>query len=217
MPSGKGFETSARSFERLHEWSDWSGRHFRRGDWDVCTPETVKEFSAIGYVFGRRVFMASQVPVGLIDASIGGTTVETWTPAEVIRKIDGQETRDMLKDWNDKIAAYDPKADLAKRLENYNKNIEKMKARGEAPPTDLKPGPAADRNRPGQLLCRHHQSPRRAGRQGGGLPPGFQQLFQRFRRSADVLSGVRQNDHRMARELRRSATAVLHHLALHRR
>jgi sialate O-acetylesterase len=153
MPNGKGF-ASVRSFERLHEWSDWSGRHFRKGDWDVCTPETVKEFSAIGYVFGRRVFMATGVPIGLIDASIGGTTVEAWTPEDVLRKIDGKETRDMLKEWDDKIAAHDPQADLKKRIDSYNAAKEKGKEKGknQPAPTDLRPGPAGDKNRPG---CRH--------------------------------------------------------------
>jgi len=153
MPNGKGF-ASVRSFDRLYEWSDWSGRHFRKGDWDVCSPETVKEFSAIGYVFGRRLFMASQVPIGLIDASIGGTTVEAWTPEDVLRKIDGKETREMLKEWDDKIAAYDPQADLKKRTDSYNANKEKMKEKGKTQPapTDLRPGPVADKNRPG---CRY--------------------------------------------------------------
>jgi sialate O-acetylesterase len=150
IPQGKGFG-SVHSFERLYEWSDWSKRHFRKGDWDVCSPETVKEFSAIGYVFGRRLFMAGRVPIGLIDASIGGTTVETWTPEDVLRKIDGKETRDMLKEWDDKIAAYDPQADLKKRIESYNANKEKMKEKGKTQPApaDLRPGPVADRNRPG--------------------------------------------------------------------
>jgi sialate O-acetylesterase len=102
-------------------------------------------------VFGRRLFMASRVPIGLIDASIGGTTVETWTPEDVLRKIDGKETRDMLKEWDDKIAAYDPQADLKKRIESYNANKEKMKEKGKTQPApaDLRPGPVADRNRPG--------------------------------------------------------------------
>ena len=46
----------------------------------MCTPDIVRELSAIGYVFARRVHMASNVPIGVIDASRGGTTVETWTP-----------------------------------------------------------------------------------------------------------------------------------------
>ena len=153
-PRGKGFD-SVRSFERLHEWSSWSSRHFRKGDWEVCSPETVKEFSAIGYVFGRRLHMATQVPIGLIDASIGGTTVETWTPQGVISKIDGKETRDMLKDWADRIAAFDPQADLEARIAGYENRIKNLKAKGQPvpadskPPSDLRPGPVADKNRPG--------------------------------------------------------------------
>lgn len=154
MPVGKGFD-SVKSFERLHEWSSWSGRHFRKGDWDVCTPETVREFSAIGYVFGRRLQMATQVPIGLIDASIGGTTVETWTPESVLNKIKGRETQEHLKVWKEKIASYDPQEDLKKQIENFNNWKKRMIAQGKTIPADRKvptavrPGPAADHNRPG--------------------------------------------------------------------
>ncbi len=147
MPQGKGFDSVA-SFERLHEWSDFFNTHFRKGDWEECSPKTVREFSAIGYVFGRRLHMATQVPIGLIDASIGGTTVETWTPEDVIRKVEGKETQDWLKEWANKIATYDAQADLKSRIERHNKNPKK-KASGEPPPSDLRPGPIADRNRPG--------------------------------------------------------------------
>ncbi len=153
-PKGQGFESVA-SFQRLQEWSSWSSRHFRKGYWDVCSPETVKEFSAIGYVFGRRIHMATQIPIGLIDVSIGGTTVETWTPRDVLGKIDGKETRDMLKDWADRINAFDPQADLQQRIANYERNKQRRAEQGNPlppdskPPNDLRPGPAADRNRPG--------------------------------------------------------------------
>ena len=158
MPVGKGFD-SVRSFERLYEWSDWSSRHFRKGDWDICSPQSVPEFSAIGYVFGRRVFMATGVPIGLIDASIGGTTVEAWTPQEVLSKIDGHETRDMLQDWADRIAAFDSQADLKARITAYENRMKDLKTRGQpipadsAPPSDLRPGPAADKNRPGRCYA----------------------------------------------------------------
>ena len=157
MPVGKGF-ASVHSFERLHEWSDWSKRHFRKGDWDICSPETVTEFSAIGYIFGRRVHMASGVPIGLIDASIGGTSVETWTPEDALRSVDGAETRDMLKKWDEKIAAFDPQADLKSQVAAYENRIKRLQAKGEAippdskPPSALRPGPVADSNRPG---CRY--------------------------------------------------------------
>ena len=154
MPRGKGFD-SVRSFERLYEWSSWFGRHFRKGDWDVCSPETVKEFTAIGYIFGRRVHMATRVPIGLIDTSIGGTTVETWTPEAVLRQIQGRETREKLQQWQDKIASYDAQADLQKRIADYERRKQRLAEQGNPlpadsqPPSDLRPGPAADRNRPG--------------------------------------------------------------------
>jgi sialate O-acetylesterase len=154
LPQGKGFE-SVQSFERLHEWSSWFSRHFRKGDWDVCSPETVREFSAIGYIFGRRLFMATQIPIGLIDASIGGTTVETWTPYEVLQKIEGRETKAKLKDWEDRIASYDAQADLRQRVENYERQKQRLAEEGRPlpadsqPPSDLRPGPVADQNRPG--------------------------------------------------------------------
>jgi sialate O-acetylesterase len=100
--------------------------------------------------------MASRVPIGLIDTSIGGTTVETWTPADVLRKIDGDETRKMLRGWDDKINAYDPQADLEERIKSVNANKNKPKSKGNKDnpvPNDLKPGPAADRNRPGSCYA----------------------------------------------------------------
>ncbi len=52
------------------------------GRWVVCTPETMKEFSAIGYVFGRDLLQALNQPVGMINSSWGGTPAEAWMPEE---------------------------------------------------------------------------------------------------------------------------------------
>jgi len=154
VPAQNGPEVK-RGFPRLHEWSSWFGRHFRKGDWEVCSPETVGELSAIGYVFARRIHMASQVPIGVIDASRGGTTVETWTPPEVLARIDAPEVKELLAEWEAKIAAWDPQADLEKRIQAHRRRMENLKRQGRelpkdsAPPTDLRPGPAMDHNRPG--------------------------------------------------------------------
>ncbi len=55
------------------------------GDWKVCTPETMSEFSAIGYFFGIRLQEVLDVPIGLINSSWGGTPAEAWIPKEVIQ------------------------------------------------------------------------------------------------------------------------------------
>lgn len=63
-------------FPRIDEYNAWSNVTERKGDWQVCTPETVPLFSAAGYVFGNRLHQVTKAPVGLIDTSWGGTTVE---------------------------------------------------------------------------------------------------------------------------------------------
>ena len=57
------------------------------GAWKVCSPKTVAEegwggFSAAGYYFGRELHKKLGVAVGLIDATWGGTRIESWTPPE---------------------------------------------------------------------------------------------------------------------------------------
>ena len=49
--------------------------------WEVCAPETLRrsEFSAVGYFFGKKIHQEIGVPVGLIDATWGGTRIEPWS------------------------------------------------------------------------------------------------------------------------------------------
>ncbi|HEX8835062.1 MAG TPA: sialate O-acetylesterase [Abditibacteriaceae bacterium] len=53
-------------------------------DWKVCTPETVAGISAVGYFFGREIHQRTGIPIGLIDASWGGTTAQVWASAEAL-------------------------------------------------------------------------------------------------------------------------------------
>jgi sialate O-acetylesterase len=52
--------------------------------WTVCTPETVPNFSAAAYFFGREVNAREHVPIGLIDATWGGTPGEAWISLQTI-------------------------------------------------------------------------------------------------------------------------------------
>lgn len=54
------------------------------GKWDECAPETVRDFTAVGYFFGRDLRKARNVPVGLISTNVGGTPAEAWTRREVL-------------------------------------------------------------------------------------------------------------------------------------
>ncbi len=50
--------------------------------WVTCSPQTVANFSAVAYYFGRELHKELNVPIGLIDSSWGGTIVEAWTPRD---------------------------------------------------------------------------------------------------------------------------------------
>lgn len=52
--------------------------------WKTCEPETVSDFSAIGYFFAEKLSHELGVPVGIINSSWGGTAAEYWTPKEKI-------------------------------------------------------------------------------------------------------------------------------------
>jgi sialate O-acetylesterase len=46
--------------------------------WQVCTPDTAKSFSAVGYFFARAIQQKEHVPIGVIDSSWGGTPINAW-------------------------------------------------------------------------------------------------------------------------------------------
>lgn len=158
VPQQDGPETRV-AFPRQYQWSSFFGRHFRQGYWDVCSPETVPDMSGIGYVFGRRIHTATQVPIGLVDISRGGTSLVSWTPIGELRKIDTPEVTRLLAEWDQRVAEFDPQRDLANRIQRYNAWAADLKARGQKipvdrqPPTEAQPGPAADMNRPGNLFA----------------------------------------------------------------
>lgn len=55
------------------------------GSWSDAKPETVREFSATAYYFGRLVQQHLQVPVGLVVAAWGGSACEAWMEADWLR------------------------------------------------------------------------------------------------------------------------------------
>ncbi|MFP6619728.1 MAG: sialate O-acetylesterase [Pirellulaceae bacterium] len=51
-----------------------------RGSWQLCSPNTIRGFSAVGYFFGRSLQKELNVPIGLVGTNWGGTRIEPWTP-----------------------------------------------------------------------------------------------------------------------------------------
>ena len=61
--------------------------------WKVCSPESVKGFSAVAYFFGKKIHDEFNVPVGLIQSTWGGTKAESWTSGRSIKDDPDFKTR----------------------------------------------------------------------------------------------------------------------------
>jgi sialate O-acetylesterase len=55
--------------------------------WQACTPETIPHFASTAYFFARKLHTELTVPIGIIDASWGGTSAEAWTPADGLKQL----------------------------------------------------------------------------------------------------------------------------------
>ena len=55
-----------------------------KGKWEVCSPASASDFSAVGYFFARELYQKLNIPIGFINSSWGGTDIETWMSMEVI-------------------------------------------------------------------------------------------------------------------------------------
>ena len=121
--------------------------------WQECNPETVKNFTAVGYFFGRDLQKALDVPIGLIHTSWGGTIAEAWTTRAALENnselkvlIDQYEKNkpNAHAEYQRALKAYE--ANLAKHEEAVAKAKEEGK---EPPPAPRRPfDPDKNRNRP---------------------------------------------------------------------
>lgn len=71
------------------------------GEWKLAQDSTILSFSATAYFFAEQIYRMTKVPVGLINASLGGSRIESWMG------------RDMLAGYDDFLALADKYADDA--------------------------------------------------------------------------------------------------------
>jgi sialate O-acetylesterase len=71
-------------FFTVYPWASKGPESVIHGRWEVCTPESMFNFSAVMYFFGRELHRNLQQPIGLISSAWGGTPVEIWMPESVV-------------------------------------------------------------------------------------------------------------------------------------
>lgn len=106
-----------------------------KGTWVVCSPETVGGFSATAYFFGKEIHQALNLPVGLINSSVGGTPIESWISPEA--QSASEELKPFFEMVKKESATFDPvkaKAVFDKQLAAWKEAAKKAKAAGKPVP-----------------------------------------------------------------------------------
>lgn len=62
------------------------------GNWTVCSPEAAWSFSGVAFYFGRELYRALNVPVGLVASSVGGSPIEPWTDRSSLESLPYMQT-----------------------------------------------------------------------------------------------------------------------------
>ncbi len=96
--------------------------------WKVCSPETVGQFSAVGYYFARQLHQTLGVPVGVINNAWGGSSCEAWIDRETLAQ--SGQFDELLARWSEfeqRAEELSDKSDLNDQqksaLENLNKQL----------------------------------------------------------------------------------------------
>src|SRR5690606_11007517 len=77
------------------------------GHWRTVGRDTISSFSAVAYFFARDLHQRLDVPVGIINASLGGSPVQAWLSEDALKSFP--------EHYNEAQRFKDP--DLIKRIE----------------------------------------------------------------------------------------------------
>ena len=108
-----------------------------KGSWCVVGPKNVGNFSAVGYLFGKKIQEELKCPVGLINNSWGGSGVEAWVTLDYLKG------NPELAKWSEQ--SHSKYVEYPKNLANYLKALEAWKKEcglAEPPPEELPPADA---------------------------------------------------------------------------
>jgi len=82
-------------------------KDLKGGTWNIASSQTVPDFSATAYFFGKHLYDSLKVPIGLISANLGATSIETWMSTSSLKPFPQFQ-------------------ELANKIETRNKNFEQL-------------------------------------------------------------------------------------------
>ncbi len=94
------------------------------GGWVSCSPQTVTEFSSVGYFFGKNLYDKLKIPIGLINTSWGGTIAEAWTSGSTLKMMPDFNTAVLkMEESNEKVV--DSKLKFEQELSEWRSQVDK--------------------------------------------------------------------------------------------
>lgn len=109
-----------------------------KAPWMICSPNSVKWFSAVGYYFGRQLHHTlGEVPIGLVNNAWGGSAVDGWIDRRLLE--DNADYQETLDRWKANESRYESLSQQAEHSKKEAKELENLKK-------EMK-----GRNRPGNI------------------------------------------------------------------
>jgi sialate O-acetylesterase len=98
--------------------------------WVECSPATVKNFSAVGYFFGRELHKKLNVPIGLISIPEGASPIRAWISKKT--QLGNPVFKDILEDY---VSYQTRKKEYLETKKIYDEALKKSKREGTPPPS----------------------------------------------------------------------------------
>ena len=103
------------------------------GNWTSCSPESVGDFSATAYFFGKELHKELDVPIGLIHTSWGGTPAEAWTRKEILET--DSDFAPIVQRYSDAVEQYPKnKKEYEQKVNEWKQAVAEAEAEGKKPP-----------------------------------------------------------------------------------
>ena len=104
-----------RHFKVPRSWSGLPQRQLSGGEWVASSPEAAGTFSAVAHFFARELRDSQDVPIGIIDSTWGGSSIEAWMDADT-QGIDGDGLAEAARqlEVEDRQALAQARANLAR-------------------------------------------------------------------------------------------------------
>ncbi len=96
-------------------------KDFDHGNWVSANPESLLSFSAVAYFFAKELYNQYQVPIGIINAALGGSPVEAWMSENTLKEFPAAYKE--LQEFKDDSLIMQIQESDRKRSDNWYKEL----------------------------------------------------------------------------------------------